>query len=324
MDHPLPTIRLFRPGDFMSNEGTSVSFTEADIAAIAASYDPANDPAPLVIGHPQLDDPAWGWVSQLSYADGELVASPEKVDPDFAEIVRQGRYARVSARFYPPQHPSNPKPGAYYLKHIGFLGAAAPAVKGLGTVQFAADDDAGTATFDFNPENEMTTKTGDELSFAERLSALDARESALTTREAEIQRQAEEDRKAAAAARHSANVSFAESLVAATTLAPVMKDIAIGILDHLDATAVVSFGETHGEMTPADAMRKLLSSGKALLDVGEHGGKPAGEESYTSFATPDGYSVDPGQAELHRRAKVIQGENPKLAWMDCVKRAQSA
>lgn len=316
MDQPAPSIRLFRPGDFVSNEGKSVSFSEADLAAIAASYDPANDPAPLVIGHPKLNDPAWGWVASLSFADGELVAAPEKVDADFAQIVRDGRYRRVSAQFYPPRHPSNPKPGAYYLKHIGFLGAAAPAVKGLGTVAFSAGDEAGALTFDLNPEKTMTEKTTEELSFAERLATLDAREAAIAKRE-------EEDRKAAEKARHEGNVSFAEGLIAATTLAPVHKDMVIGLLDQLDATSVVSFGEA-GEMSPADAMRKLLSSGATLLDLGEHGKKQADDKTYTSFAAPDGYTVDPASADLFSRAQAIQNENPTLSWMTCVSRAQAA
>ncbi|CAN5268305.1 hypothetical protein BH10PSE13_BH10PSE13_23720 [soil metagenome] len=323
MDQPAPSIRLFRPGDFVSNEGKRVSFSEADLAAVAASYDAGNDPAPLVIGHPKLNDPAWGWVAGLSFADGELVAAPEKVDPDFAQIVRAGRYSRVSAQFYPPAHPSNPKPGAYYLKHIGFLGAAAPAVKGLGTVAFSAGDEAGSLTFDLNPEHSMTIKTTEELSFAERLSALDAREAALAGRETTIAQREEADRIAAEKARHEENVSFADGLIAATTLAPAHKDIVVGVLDLLDAAAVVSFGEA-GEMPPVEAFRKLLSSGAPLLDLGEHGKKQGDDKTYTSFAAPDGYTVDPAKAELFNRAEQIQQENPTLAWMDCVSRAERA
>jgi phosphoglycolate phosphatase-like HAD superfamily hydrolase len=72
------------------------------------------------------------------------------VDPDFAEGVEAGRYRYVSASFYPPSDPNNPKPGNWYLRHIGFLGAQPPAVKGLapafaeaaaaGLVEFAAAD----------------------------------------------------------------------------------------------------------------------------------------------------------------------------------------
>lgn len=322
MDQSPPTIRIARPGTFTSNEGVAVSFTEAMLAASAAAYDPSADPAPLVIGHPRLDDPAYGWVDSLAVQDGELVATPVRIEPSFAETVRQGRYAKVSARFYTPDHPANPKPGAWYLKHIGFLGAHAPGIKGLGTVQFAEGDDDGVATIEF-PNNEVTPmdKAALEASFAERETALGERERTLEQREQTIGQREEAQRAAAAKALHDGNVSFAESLVSETKLAPAGKSLLIGVLDHLDATAVVSFGEA-GEMAPADALKKLLSSATPLLDLGERGKKPAGQQSYVSFAAPEGYEVDPEKAELHARAKRIQQDNPGMDFMAAVDRAQ--
>lgn len=102
-----PTIRIFRPGTFTSVEGTEVSLGEAELQAIASAYDPAKDPAPLVIGHPKMDAPAYGWVKSLSIDDGFLVAHPDQIEPSFAELVREGRYKKVSAQFYPPKHPAN-------------------------------------------------------------------------------------------------------------------------------------------------------------------------------------------------------------------------
>lgn len=322
MDQTPPTIRIARPGTFTSNEGVAVSFSEELLAATAAAYDPASDPAPLVIGHPRLDDPAYGWVDSLTVEDGVLVATPAKIEASFAETVRAGRYAKVSARFYPPEHPANPKPGVWYLKHIGFLGAHAPGIKGLGTVQFSEGDDDGVATIDFSHNQEGNMKTPEEVSFAERMTALDDREKALEQREQLIGQKEEEQRKAAIQVIHDGNVSFAESLVSEMKLAPAGKDLLIGVLDHLDATAVVSFGEA-GEMAPAAALKKLLTSATPLLELGERGQKPKGDQSYVSFAAPDGYEVDPEKADLHARATKIQQDNPDLSWMACVQRAQA-
>lgn len=314
MEQTPPTIRIARPGTFTSNEGVAVSFSEAMLAATVAAYDRTSDPAPLVIGHPQLDAPAYGWVDRLDVQDGELVAIPADIEPSFAEAVRTKRYAKVSARFYTPEHPSNPKPGVWYLKHVGFLGAHAPGIKGLGTVQFSEGDDQGVATIDFSTNED--TMTAVEASFAERMTALDLRETAIAAKE-------EAARVAEAAAIHKGNVSFAEGLIAATTLAPAAKPIVVGVLDHLDATAVVSFGEA-GDMSPAAALKKLLATGAPLIDLGEHGKNPKGDKSYISFAAPEGYDVDPAQADLHARAKAIQQENSGLSWIDAVKRAQAA
>src|SRR3546814_2333091 len=98
MDQTPSLIRIARTGTFKSNEGVDVQFDASRLAEIAAAYDPASDPAPLVIGHPQLDHPAYGWVDSLSVEDGELVAKPADIEPSFAEAVRQRRYAKVSPR----------------------------------------------------------------------------------------------------------------------------------------------------------------------------------------------------------------------------------
>ena len=111
--------------------GVALTFAEADLAATAAAYNPALHEAPLVIGHPQLDGPAYGWVTGLQFADGALEATPRKVDPAFAEAVARGSYGKISAAFFTPSAPGNPVPGVYYLRHVGFLGATPPAVKGL-------------------------------------------------------------------------------------------------------------------------------------------------------------------------------------------------
>jgi len=134
-----PTLQVFRAGRHQAMDGRTLSFSEIDLAATARAYNPALHEAPLVVGHPSVDGPAYGWVSGLSAAGGALEASHRDVDPAFAEIVNARRFSKISASFYAPDAPGNPVPGVYYLKHVGFLGAQPPAVKGLRTPSFAAD-----------------------------------------------------------------------------------------------------------------------------------------------------------------------------------------
>ena len=125
------TIHCFKPGRHVAMSGEAISFAQSDLAATAGAYDPALHEAPLVIGHPTLDAPAYGWVGGLKLAKTGLEAAPRKVDPAFAAAVESGHLGKVSAAFYAPNAANNPVPGVYYLRHIGFLGAASPAVKGL-------------------------------------------------------------------------------------------------------------------------------------------------------------------------------------------------
>jgi hypothetical protein len=133
-------FRIFRPGKHTASCGTAIEFTEDDLKRAVAAYNPEIYAAPLVIGHPKQEDRAYGWAESLSYDDGYVVAHPDKVEPAFSEMVEKGAYRNRSAAWYMPDHPNNPSPGNLYPKHIGFLGAVPPALKGLGDVQFAAED----------------------------------------------------------------------------------------------------------------------------------------------------------------------------------------
>lgn len=130
-------IQIFRAGKHTTSTGQEIEFSDADVSALASSYDPVVGHAPAVVGHPRQDSPAYGWVAALSVSDGHLVAELDQVNPEFAEAVRAGAYKHVSAAFYAPNSKANPKPGAYYLRHVGFLGATPPAIKGLAPVEFA-------------------------------------------------------------------------------------------------------------------------------------------------------------------------------------------
>lgn len=134
-------IEVFRPGTFVPMSGAPVTMTAEDLKAIAAAYDPEGSPTPVVVGHPKTEDAAYAWVKSFAFDEesGKLVAEVGEIEPAFGEAVSAGRYKRISLSLFSPSAPNNPKPGAWYPKHIGFLGAAAPAVSGLKPVSFAED-----------------------------------------------------------------------------------------------------------------------------------------------------------------------------------------
>ena len=118
--------------------GRSFCFTAEDIREIAKYYDPGTYMAPLVLGHPKDDasSPAHGWVRRLRVgATGGLVALVDGVTEAFKEMVRNGQYRYLSASFWQPGHPNSPSPRAYALRHIGALGASAPAMPHLSTLE---------------------------------------------------------------------------------------------------------------------------------------------------------------------------------------------
>lgn len=139
---------IFRPGRHTAASGATLDFSEDQLRQAVAAYDPALHEAPIVVGHPRDNHPAFGWVGSLSFNEetGEIEVDPKQVDADFAELVAAGRYKKRSASWYLPDAPNNPKPGTLYLRHVGFLGAQPPALKGLRDVSFS-DAEEGVVEF---------------------------------------------------------------------------------------------------------------------------------------------------------------------------------
>ncbi len=134
-------IHIFKTGNHTPMKGPAIDFNDQVVGAMANGYDVKVHEAPAVIGHPKTDDPAQGWVKNLSFEDGGLYAELDDLNPAFADAVETGAYKKISASFFTPESSNNPVPGGFYLRHVGFLGAQVPAVKGLDPVQFAGNDE---------------------------------------------------------------------------------------------------------------------------------------------------------------------------------------
>ena len=152
----LKPIEIFRPGTFTAVNGSTYSFSAEQVRELAETYNPGFSDAPLVVGHPKLTSPRFGRVGKL-YIDqaGVLCAEPEHVIAEFAAAVNAKHYPKVSASIFLPDAPGNPTPGKHYLRHVGFLGGVAPAVKGLEMVEFAGSDE-GVAEFGY--EDRIVTR----------------------------------------------------------------------------------------------------------------------------------------------------------------------
>lgn len=275
-------IHIFKAGKQTASNGTTIVFTEADLAATANAYDPSVHEAPLVIGHPEQEDPAYGWISHLAAQAGGLYATPSQVNADFAEMVKAGAYKKVSASFYPPDHPNNPTPGVYALRHVGFLGAQPPAVKGLKATQFADAVDSQPLVeleLDFadpaiNPPEPITPSTPEleNTVTPEAAAALQAQNEALAAQLATAQTALQAQ---AATANTAVHAAFAETLVAGAKVPATFKDFLVATLDHLEPPAAegtpafASFGEGEAAQTLAAGFKGFLSALPERVAFGE-------------------------------------------------------
>lgn len=273
--------------------GAELQFSEADLQKTVAAYDPARHEAPLVIGHPAHDLPAFGWVQSLAFNEGGIDATPAQVNTDFADMVAAGSFKKISASFYSPQSPVNPVPGVYYLRHVGFLGAQPPAVKGLRNPQFADTED-GVLTFEFaDPAPAPVTQPQEPTVTPEVKAALEAENARLKAELAASRAQAV----------HAANLAFCE---AQPGVLPAWRAVATATLDHFAAQpAPVEFGEGAAKLPLADQFKAMLSSLPAPVQTGES----ATSARAAATAAPDpadaqfAEGADPARLAQHQAIK---------------------
>ena len=139
-------IEIFKAGKRPDANGVEVEITTEDLQQAVNAYNVNFHESPAVIGHPKHNAPAYGWVKRLELDGDVLKAEFDQIDPEFAEMVEKGRFKKISASFYLANSPNNPCPGNLYLRHVGFLGAMPPAVKGLRNPEFA-DNEQGVVDF---------------------------------------------------------------------------------------------------------------------------------------------------------------------------------
>lgn len=168
----IENVELFYAGTHTDSQGREQPYTNDDVFTIAALYNQAKASgvweAPAVKGHPADNDPAYGWVSRLKakLVDGvaRLYGDFENVAEDFVQELRDRRYKNRSISLY----------DNLLLRHVGFLGAVPPALKGLAPIpgfQEAGSESWHLFTFaEPNPTN--PTETMDPQQIADALAAI--------------------------------------------------------------------------------------------------------------------------------------------------------
>lgn len=142
-------FEVFSVGNHTSDRGISKDYSVDDLNFIASSYNPSESEAPIVIGHPVDSSPAYGWIESLKVNGDKLIAKAKEVVPEFLDAVKQGLYKKRSI--------SLDKDGK--LRHVGFLGGALPAVKGLADIQFSESDSAVNYELELILEPELSSTT---------------------------------------------------------------------------------------------------------------------------------------------------------------------
>ncbi len=132
---------IFKAGDY----GEKGSYTAADLDRIVANFS-SEDQTPIVVGHPENDSPAWGWLSEVKRQGNVLLGRVGELHKDFEAALAEKKFKNRSVRIAHTE--AGPK-----LLHLGFLGAVLPRVEGLKTTaQFTGEGECVDYGFDLPPE----------------------------------------------------------------------------------------------------------------------------------------------------------------------------
>jgi len=291
-------IEIFRTGKHKDSSGRSSEFPPERLDKIASAYNSRilEDPtmlAPVVKGHPQDDKPAYGWVKRLARRGKRLVAFVDDINKAFAEEVRNGKFKKISISLYPD----------LMLKHIGFLGAATPAVKGLAEAEFNEKDDC--VTYDYA-----------DFSFADdELSALKDENEKLKS-EIELIRKENRLREFR---------EYANGLIGHENGAKIMPSQASGLVDLLELAYQFdknreNYSDGGEQRSAVEQVKNFIENLKPVFNISEFAAAENGNDDETTAFVSD--NVNPERLLIHRKAVELQEATPGLAYEEAVIKAK--
>lgn len=273
-------IEVFKTGTHTDSAGNSAEYNQEDLSQIADNYNEAltkdsSAIAPIVKGHPKTNDPAYGWVEKLKVNGNKLLAKLKDIVPEFAEEVQAGRYRKVSIALYP----SN------LLRHIGFLGAIAPAVKGLEPVSFSENAD-------FVEYSLEATKSETDL----QLEILKRENRQLKQKLINL----EQEKK------NSEYEEFVEELIADSKITPHQAKTLKTILMRVSESKDYNEDESLTEL-----IKEFASNITAMSELS---GEFAQNETWEDDEQFAGKNTSPERLAIHKQATAISRDNPNLTY----------
>ena len=295
-------IEIFRSGKHTDASGKTSEFPPETIQKMVDKYNQktessASYEAPLVKGHPRNNAPAEGWIEKLARRGNRLYAKVKDTRNEIVEAVRENRFRKVSVSLYPD----------LMLRHVGLLGAAAPAVKGMRNVELSEEDNYKELSIDVKDKKDTDAgvKTNDHSE-------------SLKKENNELRRKLEEIQKDR---RRKEFKEFAESIQTGSNgdiLPPAKVDELTEILEKA-AKADLYFEE---KAEGSSGLKQKIMSFLENYETVSTGAALEGSNIQTEIQDPEG-KYDPDRFRMHQKALEIQHKNPELSYEEAVIEAQT-
>ncbi len=296
-----------------------VTITDTDLLQVASKYNPAVHEAPVVLGHPETNGPAFGWIDSADVQPDGLWLEAN-LAPEMKELVDLGHYKKVSVSLFTPNCPTNPHPGCYSLRHLGFLGATPPAVKALKSIVLQESGDH--LTIETNKKEmpmdpKLNTPKDPALALAEKQTEVLLAEQKNKEREQVLLLAELDIAKREKALSQQGHKSIVQGHIQAGRILPKDEATVIAFMEAMNGKTV---DLAEGQKPLLDQFTAFLSGLPKQVELSEvTPADPTTKAQPASFAAPQGFSVDPVRLAELNKANAWLRENPGKTMTDAVR-----
>ena len=306
-------FEIFRTGTHTSNNGITKSYSLSDLNSIADSYNPLILEAPIVLGHPKSNSPAFGWIESLKVVGDRLIAKAKDVVPEFLDAVRNGLFKKRSV--------SLDKDGK--LRHVGFLGASIPAVQGLADIQFSEEDI--NESFEFNNEDNTQSDSNNSLVTDPIVSELNSLSKQLKSLTDYFEKFSDADfnsKQQASVNNFSVSLNhdlFQKQLddkISNGSLTPPMKEKLLSIINFFNTSNYSDFDSQNFSDSFSNLLTAFIDSIPNIISFEDFAQKP--DAIVIKDHSFDGFLLDPSSYTLHKKALSLSSQE-NISYIQSIK-----
>lgn len=231
---------IFKTGEHTDSNGNIKVWTKDDLDKICYQFENVHSVVPICVGHPKTNSPAYGWIKEVKRIGDNLYCSFKEVQDEFKTALNKGLFKNRSISLDKD----------FNIRHLAFLGAQAPAIKGL--EEFCYQDFDSYEFTDFQDLKERTEKM-ENVSLTEQLKAKD--EEIL-----KLKKQIEESKRVQKLAEFE---DFAKTAIKNGNILPKHKESIINILSVCDSAENFNFSDGT-EKTALETVKEFITSLKTM------------------------------------------------------------
>lgn len=242
--------QIFSAGKHTDSKGNTKEWTTEDLDKIVYQFENVHKNAPVCVGHPQTNSPAYGWLDNVKRIGNGLYCTFKDVQDEFKTAVNKGLFKNRSISLDKDLN----------IRHLAFLGGQAPAIKGLEQFCFESQENDTVVEFsdyeDISIEDDIQKKERNEKleteELKEQLKAKDE-EIAKLKREADEQKQAQKIKEFE---------DFADNAIANGNILPKHKESIVNILNACDTAGTFNFADK--EKSGVEVVKDFISELKMM------------------------------------------------------------